>query len=285
MEKLKIAVQKSGRLSEKSIELIREAGIAITNGERKLISVSSNFPLEILYLRDDDIPQYVNDRVADIGIVGENILLEKPCDVEIVYRLGFARCRLSLAVPRTVDYTGPLWFNGKKIATTYPGILRNYLDRTGVDAEIHTISGSVEIAPGIGLADAIFDIVSTGSTLISNGLAEVEKVADSEAVVIATPGLSEVKKAILEKLIFRIKSVRTARSNKYILLNAPNKSLDQIISIIPGMKSPTVMPLAEEGWSSVHSVLNENEFWEVIDQLKDLGAQGILVVPIEKMII
>ena len=285
MEKLKIAVQKSGRLSEKSLELIREAGIAITNGERKLISVSSNFPLEILYLRDDDIPQYVNDRVADIGIVGENILLEKPCDVEIVYRLGFARCRLSLAVPRTVDYTGPSWFNGKKIATTYPGILRNYLNNNGVDAEIHTISGSVEIAPGIGLADAIFDIVSTGSTLISNGLAEVEKVADSEAVVIATPGLSEMKKAILEKLIFRIKSVRTARSNKYILLNAPNKSLDQIISIIPGMKSPTVMPLAEEGWSSVHSVLNENAFWEVIDQLKDLGAQGILVVPIEKMII
>ncbi len=285
MDKLKIAVQKSGRLSEKSLELIKEAGIALNNGERKLVSVSSNFPLEILYLRDDDIPQYVNDKVADVGIVGENIILEKPCDVEIVYRLGFARCHLSLAVPKNEDYSGPAWFNGKKIATSYPGILRGFLEKEKVEAEIHEISGSVEIAPGIGLADAIFDIVSTGSTLISNGLKEVEKVADSEAVMIGSRGLSEEKNRILEKLIFRIKSVRTARSNKYILLNAPNESLGKIISIIPGMKSPTVMPLAEEGWSSVHSVLNENVFWEVIDQLKDLGAQGILVVPIEKMII
>ncbi len=285
MERLKIAVQKSGRLSEKSLELIKEAGIGLNNGERKLVSVSSNFPLEILFLRDDDIPQYVNDKVADIGIVGENVIMEKPCEVEIVYRLGFARCHLSLAVPKNVEYTGPLWFNGKKIATSYPVILRHFLEKHQVMADIHEISGSVEIAPGIGLADAIFDIVSTGSTLISNGLMEVENVADSEAVMISTPGLSEEKKEILEKLIFRIKSVRTARSNKYILLNAPNKSLEKIISIIPGMKSPTIMPLAEEGWSSVHSVLNENEFWEVIDQLKDLGAQGILVVPIEKMIV
>ncbi len=285
MERLKIAVQKSGRLSEKSLELIKEAGIGLNNGERKLVSVSSNFPLEILFLRDDDIPQYVNDKVADIGIVGENVIMEKPCEVEIVYRLGFARCHLSLAVPKNVEYTGPAWFNGKKIATSYPVILRHFLEKHQVMADIHEISGSVEIAPGIGLADAIFDIVSTGSTLISNGLMEVENVTDSEAVMISTPGLSEEKKEILEKLIFRIKSVRTARSNKYILLNAPNKSLEKIISIIPGMKSPTIMPLAEEGWSSVHSVLNENEFWEVIDQLKDLGAQGILVVPIEKMIV
>ncbi len=285
MEKLKIAVQKSGRLSEKSLELIREAGIALNNGERKLISVSSNFPLEILYLRDDDIPQYVNDRVADIGIVGENVILEKPSEVEIVYRLGFARCHLSLAVPKNIEYTGTSWFEGKKIATSYPGILKKFLEEEKVNAEIHVISGSVEIAPGIGLADAIFDIVSTGSTLISNGLMEVETVADSEAVMIATPQLNQGKMEILEQLIFRIKSVRAARSNKYILLNAPNKNLDKIISVIPGMKSPTVMPLAEEGWSSVHSVLKENDFWEVIDQLKDLGAQGILVVPIEKMII
>ena len=285
MEKIKIAIQKSGRLSEKSIDLIKEAGIALNNGDRKLVSVSSNFPLEILFLRDDDIPQYVTDRVADIGIVGENIILEKPCEVEIVYRLGFARCRMSLAVPKNVDYSGPAWFEGRRIATSYPVILKSYLERENLSADVHQISGSVEIAPGIGLADAIFDIVSTGSTLISNGLKEVEKVVDSEAVMIATPDLNAEKQQILDRLIFRIKSVRVARSNKYILLNAPNKNLDRIIAIIPGMKSPTVMPLAEEGWSSVHSVLNENEFWEVIDQLKELGAQGILVVPIEKMII
>jgi len=285
MENLKIAVQKSGRLSEKSLDLLKEAGIRFINGNRKLVSGSSNFPLEILYLRDDDIPQYVTDNVADIGIVGENVILEKSCDVEVVFRLGFAKCRLSLAIPRNELYEGIQYFNNKKIATSYPAILQNYLDEKSIDAEIHVISGSVEIAPGIGLAEGIFDIVSSGSTLISNGLKEVETVIKSEAVLISNPGLSENKKEILERLIFRIKSVRKASSNKYILLNAPNENLDEIIEIIPGMKSPTVMPLADKGWSSVHSVLNENEFWDVIDKLKDLGAQGILVIPIEKMIV
>jgi ATP phosphoribosyltransferase len=282
---LKIAVQKSGRLSEKSLELIKECSINLTNGDRKLVSPSSNFPIEILFLRDDDIPQYVTDRVADLGIVGENVILEKDCNVEIVHRLGFAKCRLSLAIPKTEEYIDVNYFNGKKIATSYPKILQKYLVENKVKAEIHEISGSVEIAPGIGLADGIFDIVSSGSTLISNGLKEVETVIKSEAVMIANNALDDEQKVILNNLIFRIKSVRAAGSNKYILLNAPNKSLEQIINIIPGMKAPTVMPLAEEGWSSVHSVLKESEFWDVIDKLKDLGAQGILVIPIEKMII
>lgn len=285
MTKLRIAVQKSGRLSEKSLALIEESGINISNGTRKLVSASSNYPLEILYLRDDDIPQYVVDNVADIGIVGENVVLEKNPDVKIVKRLGFSRCRLSLAVPKTVDYQGVDYFNGKKIATSYPKILEKFLNDNHLSAEIHEISGSVEIAPGIGLAEGIFDIVSSGSTLISNGLREVEIVLKSEAVLISGKNLGEEKQELLENLLFRINSVQAARKNKYILLNAPNKNLEEIINIIPGMKSPTIMPLAEEGWSSVHSVLSEVEFWDVIDKLKELGAQGILVIPIEKMIV
>lgn len=285
MDKIKIAIQKSGRLSEQSLELLKEAGISLNNGDRRLIAIASNFPLEILFLRDDDIPQYVADKVADIGIVGENIILEKASSVNTVLKLGFGKCRLSLAIPKTDEYASPEYFNGKKIATSYPGILNNYLKSKGLSSEIHEISGSVEIAPGIGLADAIFDIVSSGSTLISNGLKEVEVVAKSEAVMIANKDLSATKAELLDKLLFRIRSVQTAKSNKYILLNAPNHNLQEIIRIIPGMKSPTVMPLAEPGWSSVHSVLKENEFWEIIDKLKDLGAQGILVIPIEKMII
>jgi ATP phosphoribosyltransferase len=285
MNKIKIAIQKSGRLSEQSIELLKEAGISLSNGERRLISVASNFPLEILYLRDDDIPQYVADNVADLGIVGENVIMEKAFAVNTVLKLGFGKCRLSLAIPRNEDYTSEKYFNEKKIATSYPGILGNYLKSKSISAEIHEISGSVEIAPSIGLADAIFDIVSSGSTLISNGLKEVEVVAKSEAVLISNQNLAAEKIAILDKLMFRIRSVQTAKSNKYILLNAPNHNLKEIINIIPGMKSPTVMPLAEPGWSSVHSVLKENEFWEIIDKLKGLGAQGILVIPIEKMII
>lgn len=286
MEKLKIAIQKEGRLSEKSLELIRESGIRHNqDSKRKLISIGENFPVEILYLRDDDIPQYVADSVADIGIVGENEVMEKNRNVEIVERLGFARCRLSLAIPQSDDYPGPVYFNGKRIATSYPHILSRYLAENNLNAEIHEISGSVEIAPGIGLADAIFDIVSTGSTLISNRLKEVEVVAGSEAVVIAAPGASENKKKILNDLLFRFQAVRKSKNNKYILLNAPNENLDQIVKLLPGMKSPTVLPLYEKGWSSVHSVVNENEFWEIIGKLKKFGAEGILVVPIEKMIL
>ena len=285
MEKLKIAIQKSGRLSEKSVSILREAGISMTNGERKLISVSGSFPIEVLYLRDDDIPQYVKDKVADIGIVGENVFAEKGSDISIVERLGFSRCRMSLAIPKTEHYNGPQYFNGKKIATSYPVILQRFLDEKGVDAEIHEISGSVEIAPGIGLAEGIFDIVSSGSTLISNGLSEVEVVMHSEAVIIGRNDLSQSKREILNDLLFRIRSVQAATNNKYILLNAPNDKLEEIIGLIPGMKSPTVMPLAESGWSSVHSVLSERQFWQIIGELQKLGAQGILVIPIEKMIV
>ncbi len=285
MSKLSVAIQKSGRLSEVSLSLLRESGISLTNGKGTLRAVSGNFPLEAVFLRDDDIPQYVFDAVADVGIVGENVVLEKERDIEIIERLGFAKCRLSIAVPKTMQYVNSGDLNGKKIATSYPNILGSYLKKEKIDAEIHVISGSVEIAPGIGLADAIFDIVSTGSTLISNGLREVETVMKSEAVLVANKKLSGDKKKILDRLIFRLKAVRKSKDNKYILLNAPNDKLDRIIEVIPGMKSPTVMPLAEEGWSSVHSVLNENEFWEVIGKLRDLGAQGILVIPIEKMII
>lgn len=285
MEKLKIAIQKSGRLSEQSLALLKESGIVFNNGQKLLVSLAANFPLEILYLRDDDIPQYVADNVADLGIVGENLLMEKEFPVNTIQKLGFGKCRISLALPKNQEYESEKYFNGKKIATSYPGILKKYLDKKGLDAEIHEISGSVEIAPGIGLADAIFDIVSSGSTLISNGLKEVEVVVKSEAVIIGNQDMSPAKKKILEKLLFRIRAVQAAKSNKYILLNAPNEHLDDIISIIPGMKSPTIMPLAEPGWSSVHSVLAENEFWEIIDKLKELGAQGILVIPIEKMIV
>jgi ATP phosphoribosyltransferase len=285
MEKLRIAIQKSGRLSEKSLLLLKEAGISLNYGSRKLRSVAQSFPLEVIYLRDDDIPQYVEDGVAHIGIVGENEYAEKGCEVDLVERLGYARCRLSIAVPKSENYHGLEDLNGKRIATSYPVILQNYLQEHGVKAEIHVLNGSVELAPSIGMADAIFDIVSSGSTLISNGLREVEVVMKSEAVIIANPNLDEETQAVLNDMIFRIRSVLAAANNKYILLNAPNESLQDIINLLPGMKSPTIMPLAEEGWSSVHSVLSEKEFWVNIDRLKELGAQGILVIPIEKMIV
>lgn len=285
MNKLKIAIQKEGRLSEKSLELIEESGVRHNqDSKRKLISLGENFPIEILYLRDDDIPQYVADGVADIGIVGENEVMEKNRKVEIVERLGFARCRLSLAIPQSDDYPALTYFNNKRIATSYPHILTKWLKKNNLKAEIHEISGSVEIAPGIGLADAIFDIVSTGSTLLHNRLKEVEVVAKSEAVVIATPGMILTKEKILKDLLFRFQAVRLSKNNKYILLNAPNENLEQIVKLLPGMKSPTVLPLFEKGWSSVHSVVNENEFWDIIGKLKEYGAQGILVIPIEKMI-
>ena len=285
MTLLRIAIQKSGRLSEKSLELISEAGISFNNSDRKLITPSSNFPLELLFLRDDDIPQYVADGVADIGIVGENVILEKKSHSNIVEKLGFAKCRLSLAIPKSIDYSGSSYFNNKRIATTYPHILEGFLKQNKINAEIHEISGSVEIAPGIGLADGIFDIVSSGSTLISNGLKEVEVVMKSEEVIIGDPKLSQEKQQILDKLLFRIRAVQKAKNSKYVVLNAPKENVDKIIQIIPGMKSPTVVPLADDGWVSVHSVLQENEFWQVIDRLKDCGAQGILVIPIEKMIV
>ncbi len=285
MDKIRIAIQKSGRLSEKSLNLLKEAGISLNNGSRKLRSVAQSFPLEVIYLRDDDIPKYVEDGVADIGIVGENEYAEKEAEVDLVERLGYSRCRLSIALPKSVDYKGIEDLQGKRIATSYPVILKKYLAEHGVSADIHFLSGSVEIAPSIGIADAIFDIVSSGSTLISNGLKEVEVAMRSEAVVIANRNLDDEVKAILANLLFRIRSVMAASSNKYILLNAPNEHLEEIISVLPGMKSPTVMPLAEEGWSSVHSVLKESTFWEVIGSLKELGAQGILVIPIEKMIV
>ena len=285
MEKLSVAIQKSGRLNERSLDLLEESGINLANGKGTLKAASRNFPLEAFFLRDDDIPQYVYDQVTDVGIVGENVVMEKGLDLDIMEKLGFARCRMSLALPKAVKYGGPGDLNGKKIATSYPNILGSYLQKNRIQAEIHVISGSVEIAPGIGLADAIFDIVSTGSTLISNGLREVEVVMESEAVLVANKNLSKEKRDILDRLIFRLKAVGKSKDNKYILLNAPNDKLDRIVEVIPGMKSPTIMPLAEEGWSSVHSVLNENEFWEIIDKLRDLGAQGILVIPIEEMII
>ena len=285
MQTLKIALQKSGRLSEICLGLVGEAGISLTNGKRTLLAQSSTFPLEVLYLRDDDIPQYVADNVADAGIIGEDVLRESQYPLEIVHRLGFSKCRLSIAVPKEQNYDGLNWLNGKKIATSFPNILGGFLTDNRIDAEIHYLNGSVEIAPAIGMADCIFDIVSSGSTLISNGLRETDVVMESEAVLVASPSLTEEKRAILSDFLFRIKSVLAARDNKYILLNAPNDRLDEIIAALPGMKSPTVMPLALEGWSSVHSVLSENEFWSIINRLKEAGAQGILVIPIEKMIL
>ena len=285
MTKLKIAIQKSGRLNDDSVRLLKDCGIDLKNGVNKLKTEADNFPMEVYFLRDDDIPQYVEDGVADIGIVGENVVYEKNKDIGIIEHLGFGKCRLSIAVSRTEQYTGIAYLDNKRIATTYPVIVQKFLDENNINAEIHEISGSVEIAPGIGLADAIVDLVSSGSTLFMNGLKEVETVLRSEAVLVHTSGLSAEKKQILDKFLFRIRAVKKARNNKYILLNAPNDRLQQIISLLPGMKSPTVLPLAEEGWSSVHSVLSENEFWDIIEKLKDAGAQGILVIPIEKMII
>lgn len=286
MEKrLRIAIQKSGRLSDGSIELLKSCGISISKGKHKLKSISNNFPIEILYLRDDDIPKYVAQNIADIGIIGQNVALEKGSELTISKHLGFSRCRLSLAIRREEDFNGLAWLNGKRIATSYPVILQDFFTQNNITAEIEEISGSVEIAPGIGLADAVCDIVSTGSTLMMNGLKEVYTVMKSEAVIVQSDVIDPVRNQILSKLLFRIDAVRKAKANKYILLNAPNDAITRIIEIIPGMKSPTVLPLAQEGWSSVHSVVAESDFWDVIDSLKDLGAEGILVIPIEKMMV
>ncbi len=282
---LRIAVQAKGRLFEETMALLQEADIKISPKKRILLEQASNFPIEVLFLRDDDIPQSVANGVADLGIVGENEYVERKEDAEIVRRLGFSKCRLSLAIPKDVDYQGLSWFEGRKIATSYPGILRDYMDKHGVKTDIHVITGSVEIAPGISLADAIFDIVSSGSTLVSNSLKEVEVVMKSEALLIGNKNLSAEKKEILEELLFRIEAVKTAEDKKYVLMNAPTDKLKEIIDVLPGMKSPTVMPLAQEGWSSVHTVLDQKCFWEIIGKLKSLGAEGILVLPIEKMIL
>lgn len=282
---LKIAVQKSGRLYEHSLQLLKECGIELNNGNRQLKATSMDFPVEVYFLRDDDIPQYVFDGVADIGIAGENVVLEKNKQVEIMNRLGFGKCRLSIAVPKSMDYKSAADLKGLKIATSYTVLLQKFLDERNVGAEIHEISGSVEIAPGIGLAEAICDLVSSGSTLFTNGLKEVEVVLKSEAVLIARNDLAPEKKEILENLLLRINAVKTAKHNKYIMLNAPNAQLKNIAAILPGMKSPTIVPLAESGWSSVQSVVNENDFWSIIEKLKSFQAEGIIVVPIEKMIL
>ncbi len=282
--KLKIALQKSGRLSEESNALLKKCGISFSNGLGKLRTEAINFPLEIFFLRDDDIPEYVADGVADIGIVGENIIYEDKRAIETIEKLGFGKCRLSLAVPKNFEYQSIKDFEGKRIATSYPNILREYLTKNEVAAEIHSISGSVEIAPSIGLADAVCDLVSSGSTLFTNNLREVELVLNSEAVLIAREKLDDGAREILRKLLFRIRSVKSAARNKYILLNAPNEKLDEIVALLPGIKSPTVMPLAASGWSSIHSVINENDFWEVVESLKNKGAEGILVLSIDQLI-
>lgn len=281
---LRIAVQAKGRLFEETMTLFGESDIKLNMSKRTLLVQSSNFPIEVLFLRDDDIPQSVATGVADLGIVGENEFLEKEEDAEIIKRLGFSKCRLSLAMPKDIDYPGISWFHGKKVATSYPVILENYFKKHGVKSEIHVITGSVEVAPGIGLADAIFDIVSSGSTLVSNRLKEVEVVMKSEAVLIANKELGKDKKEVLNQLLFRLNAVETAEDKKYVLMNAPKDKLEEIISVLPGMKSPTIMPLAQEGWCSVHTVLDQKCFWEIIGKLKALGAEGILVLPIEKMI-
>lgn len=285
MSKLKIAIQKNGRLSENSKALLEECGIKFSNGISVLKTTALNFPLELLFLRDDDIPQYVEQQVADIGILGENMVFEKNKDVTIVEQLGFAQCRLSLAIPKEEKYDGLKYFMNRKIATSYPHILTGFLKQKNITSEIEEISGSVEIAPGIGLADAICDIVSSGSTLLTNGLHEVETILKSQAVIIGNKNLSPEKQSILNKLLFRIRAVKNAKENKYILLNTPESAITKICNILPGMKSPTIVPLVEKGWYSLHSVVKEDEFWESIDQLKAAGAEGILVIPIEKMIL
>ena len=282
---LKIAIQKSGRLYDHSLQLLKECGIEINNGNRQLKAVAFNFPVEVFFLRDDDIPQYVYDGVADVGLVGENVVYEKNKDIDVVSKLGFGRCRLSIAVQKGMNYSGISDLKNLKIATSYTKLLQNFLNDNNVDAEIHEIRGSVEIAPGIGLADAICDLVSSGSTLFTNGLKEVEVILKSEAVMIANKNLSAENGAILNKLLLRIDAVKAARNNKYIMLNAPNEQLKSIANVLPGMKSPTIVPLAESGWSSVQSVVNESDFWDIIEKLKFFGAEGILVVPIEKMIL
>ena len=285
MSVLKIAIQKNGRLSENSKKLLEECGIKFSNGISVLKTTSQNFPVELLFLRDDDIPQYVEQQVADIGILGENVVFEKNKDVNIIEQLGFAGCRLSIAIPKEETYTGPGYLMNKKIATSYPKILSDFLKKNKVTAEIEEISGSVEIAPGIGLADAVCDIVSSGSTLLTNGLKEVETILKSQAVIIGNKNLNKEKQDILTSLLFRIRAVKNAKENKYILLNAPESAIEKICSILPGMKSPTIVPLVEKGWCSLHSVVKEDEFWERINQLKEAGAEGILVIPIEKMIL
>ena len=282
---LKIAIQKSGRLFDHSLQLLKECGIELNNGNRQLKAFALDFPLEAYFLRDDDIPQYVFDNVADIGIVGENVMFEKNKDIEIVSKLGFGRCRLSIAVPKSLNYTSIKDLDGMKIATSYSILLQKFLEENKVKAEIHEISGSVEIAPGIGLADAICDLVSSGSTLFTNGLKEVEVILNSESVLVANKNLSDEKRKILGNLLLRVNAVKAAKNNKYILMNAPNSQLKNICSLLPGMKSPTIVPLAESGWSSVQSVVNENDFWQVIEKLKSFEAEGILIVPIEKMIL
>ncbi len=283
--RLKIAVQKSGRLLDDSIKILKECGIRIDNGKDQLKASARKFPIDLLFLRNSDIPQYVQDGVADIGIIGQNTVVEKQKELEEVLELGFSKCRLSIAVPRNTPYTGPEFLQGKRIATSYPNSLQSFLDQHQIQAEIHEISGSVEIAPNIGLADAICDLVSTGSTLFKNGLEEQDIILKSEACIVKSKKMPASVEPILDKLIYRIKSVLAARNNKYLLMNAPNDSIDKIIEILPGMKSPTVMPLASEGWSSIHTVISEDRFWEIIEALEAAGAQGILVVPIEKMIV
>ena len=282
---LRIAVQKSGRLYEDSVKLLKECGIDLRNVKDRLKTVSENFPLEVFFLRDDDIPEYVEDGVADIGIVGQNVLGEKGRKVKLVESLGFGKCRLSIAVPKNMEYAGVAALQGKRIATSYPNLVKEFLKKHSIEASIHEISGSVEIAPGIGLADVVADLVSSGGTLFMNGLKEVETILDSQAVLVSNSKLDQERMAILDKLLFRIRSVKRANKSKYVLLNAPNEQLQKIISLLPGMRSPTVLPLAESGWSSVHCVLSEEEFWDKIEQLKTAGAEGILVVPIEKMIL
>ena len=284
MSLLKIAIQKKGRLSEKSLELFNECGIKLSTGISSLKTQASNFPIEILFLRDDDIPQYVEQNVADIGILGENEVFEKNKNVEIIRQLGFASCRLSLAIPKEETYNGLTYFNGKKVATSYPNILQQFFTKNNINAELEEIGGSVEIAPSIGLANAICDLVSTGSTLLTNGLREVETVLKSQAVLISNPNLTAEKKEILQQLLFRLEAKKNANQHKYIILNAPNDKLDEIVKVIPGMRSPSIFPLSNGNWSSFHSVVKEDKFWEVIDELKAKGAEGILVLPIEKMI-
>lgn len=285
MTTLRIAIQKSGRLNEDSLRIIKDCGISIDNGKDQLKASARNFPLEVFYLRNGDIPQYLRDGVVDIAIIGENVLIEKGEDISFVERLGFSKCKVSLAVSKDVDYPGMAYFSNRRIATSYPNTVKKYLSENGIEPEIHLINGSVEIAPNIGLADGICDIVSSGSTLFKNNLKEVEVLLTSEAVLAVSPMISDAAQTILDKLQFRIKSVLKGRNSKYILLNAPNDKLEAIINVLPGMRSPTVLPLAQEGWSSVHSVIDKNQFWEIIDELKEKGAEGILVCPIEKMVL
>ena len=282
---LRIAVQSKGRLFDDTMNLLSEADIKVSASKRTLLVQSTNFPIEVLYLRDDDIPQSVASGVADIGIVGENEFVERGENAQIIDRLGFSKCRLSLAIPKKIDYTGLKWFDGKKIATSYPNILSNFMKKNGINADIHVITGSVEISPGIGLADGIFEIVSSGSTLISNNLAEVEVVMKSEALLIGNWNMDEQKHQILNEMLFRFEAVRSAQDKKYVMMNAPKDKIDAITEVLPGIKSPTIIPLADENWCSIHTVLDEKRFWEIIGKLKELGAQGILVTPIEKMIL